>query len=159
MTLTETAVYLKVKKHLKTTGWSLLAGQPPSGTDHLPVIEIKDDFTSGNGSKGSFKPDLVAWKNDVLVFIELKPMFNAPDQVKVENVLNSPLRIEALWEDLVQRRTKIATGELLQAKKPQTRVVGGLGYGGVQGEHPHLWTFLVKGDVVVEIPATAPFPE
>ena len=157
MAISETTVYLRVKKHLKSTGWSLLAGQPPSGTDHLPVIEIKDDFESGNGSKGSFKPDLVAWKDDILVFIELKPLFNSPDQAKVENVLKSPLRIQALWEDLTQRRVKIDTGELLSSRKTQTRVVGGLGYGGTQGEHPHLWTFLVEGDEVVEIPATRSF--
>lgn len=154
MSLSETTVYLKVKKHLKSSGWSVLAGQPPSGTDHLPVIEIKDDFESGNGSKGSFKPDLVAWKDDILVFIELKPIFNAPDQAKVENVLNSPRRIQALWEDLNQRRVKINTGELLSTRMTQTRVVGGLGYGGTQVDHPHLWTFLVEGDEVVEIPAT-----
>lgn len=157
--LSETSVYLKVKRHLKNNGWSLLAGQPPSGTDHLPVIEIKDEVESGNGSKGSFKPDLVAWKNDVLVFIELKPIFNAPDQVKVENVLKSTARISALWEDLTQRRVKLANGELLSSRKLQTRVVGGLGYGGTQGEHPHLWTFLVEGEDVVEIPATKSFPE
>ena len=154
MALSETTVYLKVKKHLKTSGWSVLAGQPPSGTDHLPVIEIKDDLKSGNGSKGSFKPDLVAWKDDILVFIELKPIFNPIDQAKVENVLNSPSRIHALWEDLNQRRVKINTGELLSTRMTQTRVVGGLGYGGTQMDHPHLWTFLVEGDGVVEIPAT-----
>lgn len=157
--ISETSVYLRVKKHLKNNGWSVLAGQPPSGTDHLPVIEIKDDLELGNGSKGSFKPDLVAWKENLLIFIELKPTFNAQDQEKVESVLLSQIRQVALWEELIQRRAKTADGALLSDKRGQSQVVGGLGYGGPHVKRPHLWTFLVEGEKVREIPAAEPFPQ
>jgi hypothetical protein len=90
--LNETQVYISVKNYLLEKGWHVIGGQPPSGTDHLPVIEIRDPTYKGKGSKGSYKPDLIAWHNSKLVIIELKPSFNQPDRAKVNGVLESPER-------------------------------------------------------------------
>jgi hypothetical protein len=70
--LNETQVFILVRKHLLENDWQVIGGQPPSGTDHLPVIEIRDPMHKGNGSKGSYKPDLIAWYESKLVIIELK---------------------------------------------------------------------------------------
>jgi hypothetical protein len=51
--LDENTLYEKVKNYLKTTGWIILGGQPARGTNHLPVIEVKD--SPSRGSKGSKK--------------------------------------------------------------------------------------------------------
>lgn len=152
--ISETRVYVLVKQYLIRTYWSVLAGQPPSGTDHLPVVEIKDSSLSGNGSKGSFKPDLIAWKEEKLLFVELKPIFSIGDQIKVEGVLNSPERIDSLWEELIQRNLLVSGGARIDSIRERTQVVGGLGYAGQAVEHPHLWRFLVEGNSVHETPAT-----
>ena len=39
--LSEEEVYNGAKRILKNNNYTLLAGQPPRGVDHLPVVEIK----------------------------------------------------------------------------------------------------------------------
>lgn len=51
--LDKNTLHEKVKNYLKTTGWIILGGQPARGTNHLPVIEVKD--SPSRGSKGSKK--------------------------------------------------------------------------------------------------------
>ena len=99
--LQEEEVYLGSKNYLIKCGFDVLAGQPPRGVDHLPVIEIKDDFAD-KGSKFSYKPDLVAHKNGVFIIIECKPSFNLGDYIKLKSVLNSPVRMQNFYNELKQ---------------------------------------------------------
>jgi len=39
--MTEDEVYVRAKRLLREQGWDILGGQPPRGTDSLPVIEVK----------------------------------------------------------------------------------------------------------------------
>ena len=71
--LTEEEVYNGTKKILIKNNYTLLGGQPPRGVDHLPVIEIKSGLNREKGSKDSFKPDLVAYRDGILIIIECKP--------------------------------------------------------------------------------------
>jgi hypothetical protein len=148
--LNETQVFISVRNYLLENNWVVIGGQPPSGTDYLPVIEIKDPGFKGKGSKGSYKPDLIAWRESNLFIIELKPSFNRPDRDKVNEVLRSPERISSLWEGLIQRNIILGKFGHISDFQDKTRVVGGLGYGGTKAAHPELWRFFVnKGKVEV----------
>jgi len=152
--LNETQVFILVRKYLVENNWQVIGGQPPSGTDHLPVIEIRDPTYKGNGSKGSYKPDLIAWYESKLVIIELKPSFNKPDRDKVNKVLNSPERIGSLWESLIQRNITLGKFGRISEVQGNSRVVGGLGYGGTRVDHPELWRFFVKDGKVEVTPGS-----
>ena len=148
--INETTVFIAVKNFLLKNDWLVIGGQPPSGTDPLPVIEIRDPMYRGKGSKGSYKPDLIAWHKSTLFVIELKPLFNQPDRDKVNQVLNSPERIRSLWESLIQRNIDLGNSGHISRVQHKSRVVGGLGYGGAKVEHPELWRFFVTdGEVEV----------
>jgi hypothetical protein len=152
--INETSIFISVKSHLLELGWHVLGGQPPSGTDHLPVIEIRDPTHTGKGSKGSYKPDLVAWHDSKLFVIELKPYYDQPDRVKVNGVLDSPERISSLWQSLIQRNISLGEYGTIKDVRESSTLVGGLGYGGSQVEHPELWRFFVKDGKVEVTPGT-----
>jgi hypothetical protein len=146
--LNETLVFLSVKQYLISEGWMLIGGQPPSGTDNLPVIEIRDPTFKGKGSKGSYKPDLIAIQGSNLMIIELKPNFSKLDRVKVNQVLNSRPRLESLWEGILQRNIQIHGRKDQDSFRRECQIVGGLGYGGRRVEHPELWRFFVNNSGV-----------
>ena len=150
----ETKVFISVRKFLLENNWLVIGGQPPSGTDHLPVIEIRDPLHKGKGSKGSYKPDLIAWHEANLIIIELKPTFNQPDRNKVNEVLKSEERIRSLWESLIQRNITLGEHGKISDVKGNSRVVGGVGYGGEKVEHPELWRFFVKDGKVEVTPGS-----
>ena len=152
--LNETEVFILVRSFLLANEWQVIGGQPPSGTDHLPVIEIRDPMHKGKGSKGSYKPDLIAWHESKLAIIELKPSFNQPDREKVNEVLNSPERTKSLWESLIQRNIALGKFGSISEVRSSSRVVGGLGYGGNKVEHPELWRFFVKDQKVEVTPGS-----
>ena len=152
--LNETQIFISVRNYLLENDWQVIGGQPPSGTDHLPVIEIRDLKNKGKGSKGSYKPDLIAWHESNLVIIELKPSFNQPDRDKINEVLNSPERTRSLWESLIQRNISLGKFGNISEVQGNSRVVGGLGYGGTKVEHPELWRFFVKDGKVEVTPGS-----
>lgn len=99
--LTEEEVYNGTKNWLLNNGFSILAGQPPRGVDHLPVIEIKNP-TGEKGSRDAYKPDLVAYKNEVFFIIECKPKYDFGDNNKLHNVLSSHERLFYFYRELQQ---------------------------------------------------------
>jgi hypothetical protein len=103
MMLLEDEVYIGTKKLLEAEGWILLAGQPPDGCNHLPVVEIKSLMREGIGSKYAFKPDLIAVKGTLVLIIECKPDRSKADEEKLRNILNDQKRIEALFNEMQQR--------------------------------------------------------
>lgn len=109
----EDLVYLLTKEALKTAGWTVVAGQPSSGTDHLPVVEIKEPMREGNGSLGAFKPDLIAWHHPWLAIGECKPKFDEGDVSKLRNILSSQRRLDELRKELALRGLPGAEGTLV----------------------------------------------
>ena len=101
MPLTEEEVYNGAKRWLQQNGYTIIAGQPARGVDHLPVIEIK--LPCGDkGSKDAFKPDLVAYKNNLFYIVECKPAYNEGDRQKILSVLNSTNRLNNFYDELAQ---------------------------------------------------------
>lgn len=99
--LSEEEVYNGAKNWLKRNGFTVIAGQPARGIDHLPVIEIKTR-TGDKGSRESYKPDLIALKDGAIYIIECKPAFNLPDYEKIQSVLNDSVRRRNLIFELNQ---------------------------------------------------------
>ena len=150
----ETQVFIAIKDFLIENDWRLLGGQPPSGTDHLPVIEIRDPLFKGKGSKGSFKPDLIAWKDRLLMVLELKPSYSQSDRRKINLVLQSPDRINSLWESLIERNIDLGPEGMVAVARHGSKVVGGLGYGGEPVSHPELWRFHLNNRKVTVTPGS-----
>lgn len=69
----EEQVYVRTKRLLRADGWTLLAGDPPRGTD-VPRLEIKEPggVQSLTKNKNSVVNDLVYCKGGVLLLIECK---------------------------------------------------------------------------------------
>jgi len=110
--MNEEAVYSAAKTWLRLKGWDVIGGQPPSGTDHLPVIEIKNDAVHEKGSRGAYKPDLVALKDATIAFIECKPKYDFDDHHKLESILGSHRRLRSAWNE-IRRRNIEAEGLVL----------------------------------------------
>lgn len=112
--LSEDAVYVGAKKILKRFGWIVIAGQPPSGTDHFPVVEVKSPLRTGIGSIGAFKPDLVAHREGLTMLVECKPTHSEADARKLRLTLGDRQRVDLLYEEIEQRglfrRRKIEIG-------------------------------------------------
>ena len=70
-----------MKEYLSKLEWTIVAGDPPHGTDHIPVFEMHDSDYVGKGSKGSKKIDLLAYKKKYFLLIELKGKY-ADDQTE-----------------------------------------------------------------------------
>jgi hypothetical protein len=127
--LSEEEVYNGAKRILQKNNYILLAGQPPRGVDHLPVVEIKSGTNKEKGSKDSFKPDLVAYKDNIMLIIECKPNFNNNDLQKLHEVLNSNSRVLAFYNELSERGllNKISNG--IKFDEFKKIVFGSLAYG------------------------------
>ena len=99
----EDEVYFYTKEWFKLKGFKIIAGQPPKGSDNIPVLEIKDVNYLDNGSKGSFKPDLVTINSNNIIIIECKPKYDSSDKDKLLSVLFDDNRKFLLYEQLNQR--------------------------------------------------------
>ena len=98
----EDQVYLASKRTLLASRFHVVGGQPPRGSDNIPVIEIKG--SEGRGSQASMKPDLVALGPDgEVLIVECKPNFSPEDEAKLTSILDSLKRIDALSAELRQR--------------------------------------------------------
>lgn len=141
--LNEEEVYNGSKQWLIDNGFAVLAGQPARGVDHLPVIEIKES-TGEKGSKFSYKPDLVAYKDDVFYIIECKPKFNKNDNNKIINILESDARLYSFYTELEQYRLLQKVGYTKHYEEFKKSVQGVLAYSGPKREKTPLHHLIVK---------------
>ncbi len=100
--MSEDEIYVYTKEWLKDKGYIILGGQPPNGSDDFPVVEIKKEKDQDKGSKGSFKPDLVAKNSQEILVIECKPKYDKEDEEKLKQVLIYKKRQQLLIEELSQ---------------------------------------------------------
>jgi hypothetical protein len=101
--MNEQEVYRAAKRWFKEHDFLILGGQPPGGTDHHPVIEIKDEIGNVRGSRSAFKPDLLVCNENFFGIVEIKPDYSQQDHDKLELILNSNLRLANLFEELLSR--------------------------------------------------------
>jgi hypothetical protein len=98
----EEYVFQSIRGALEASGWSMLAGQAARGSTDLPVVQAR--LGSTKGSKGAFKPDLVARKAGYLLVLELKPSFSIADVEKCRELCGNQALIDSLMLDLASRR-------------------------------------------------------
>jgi hypothetical protein len=103
MSKEENVVYQKLKKYLQQQSWIILGGEPPGGTNHIPVIEVRDSLNFEKGSKGSKKIDLVAFKSPFFLLLELKASYSSCDIRKLNNLINYQSGREAFLNALLAK--------------------------------------------------------
>ncbi|VVB57469.1 Uncharacterised protein [uncultured archaeon] len=94
--LNEPEIYVRCKEILRKNGWMLLGGEPPDGTDDIPRIELRDPSNQGIGSKGSRKVDLIGYKQNKILLLELKDHFSAADVSKLDSIVSEERWRQAL---------------------------------------------------------------
>ncbi len=91
----ESYIHVAMRQYLKDNGWLLIAGEFPGGTDdELNVLSIFDPKVARDNSPsprqhsiGEIIPDLVAYKDGVILIIEAKPRYSKSDKEKLEDLL------------------------------------------------------------------------
>ena len=108
MRISEGFVHVSMRQYLKRTGWLLIAGEYPNGSDdELNVLSISDPTVARDNSpdprrhsSGEIIPDLVAYKDGIILIIEAKPNYSLDDKEKLTNLLlNEKDRlVNSLWK-------------------------------------------------------------
>lgn len=88
---TEGHVHLAMRKVLRKTGWTLIAGEYPGGSDHeLYPLNVVDPTVARDQSPdprrhslGELIPDLIALRDRQLLIAEAKVSYNVPDMEKL----------------------------------------------------------------------------
>jgi hypothetical protein len=102
--LEETEIYVRMKGWLHNNHWKIIGGEPPGGTNDIPVIELKNPLYLKKGSKGSKKIDLIAFKQGYFLFLELKPVFSYQDIKKLNEVCGEKKWRISFMKALVERK-------------------------------------------------------
>jgi hypothetical protein len=138
-------LYIALKRFLLLRGARIIGGQPPSGTDHLPVIEIKSSpAATQSGSLDSFKPDLVVSEGNLMFVIEIKPRFSLGDARKLQELMQSEARQKAFWAELSQRNIKNESGAPIDPS--QYSIQPALANGGPVQSRGDIWQFVRADD-------------
>ncbi len=137
----EMDLYIDLKRYLRSQEWELIGGQPPSGTDHLPVLEMKTHVGAMKGSKESYKPDLVAYKTNQLLIVEIKPSYSASDNAKLLTILAEPTRLETLWAEIETRKISSKTDGSLAGLRGKVEVLLALCHLGERPGTGTVWTY------------------
>ena len=114
--MSEDEIYVYTKEWLIDKGYEILGGQPPNGSDDFPVVEIKKERNQDKGSKGSFKPDLIAKNSQEILVVECKPKYDRDDEQKLNQVLANKKRQQLFIEELLQRKLITATEQSFKVK-------------------------------------------
>lgn len=144
MLLTESEVYVGAKAFLQRTGWVILGGQPPDGSNHLPVVEIKEPSRTKLGSQGAYKPDLLAIRHSILLIVECKPDHSETDAAKLREILADEQRIRVLFKEIEQRRLLSRRGLGTPGAEARLGVRGALAHSGTPITQPDLLILLIK---------------
>lgn len=108
MRINESFVHVAMRQFLKRRGWLLIAGEYPNGSDdELNVLSISDPTVARDNSPdprrhsyGEIIPDLIAYKDGVILIIEAKPNYSVEDKEKLNNLLDNEhdRLVSALWK-------------------------------------------------------------
>lgn len=108
--VTETQIYLFLKRFLPEKNWILVGGEPPDGTNSMPRIELKDEHNLSKGSKGSKKIDLLFFKAGYFLLLELKEKYNVSDVDKLNEIAHNEKWRKALIKALEEKKALESKG-------------------------------------------------
>ena len=103
MSLNENKVFQYSKEILENNNYQIIAEDPPSGSGFLPFLEIKEISNTEKGSKGSYKPDIVAANSDEIVVVECKGKFAQRDVEKLIEIKFDENRNLQLYEQFKEK--------------------------------------------------------
>lgn len=94
---TEGHIHLAMRRIMASSGWTLIAGEYPGGSDHeLYPLNVVDPTVARDGSPdprrhslGELIPDLVAIKGRRLAIVEAKVGYSDADRLKLEDLLSN----------------------------------------------------------------------
>lgn len=158
--LNETQIYIALKEYLSDNYWQILGGEPPGGTDHLPVIELKDPINSEKGSKGSKKVDLICFKESYFLLLELKPRYSFSDVSKLNGITSKQEWREAFLKALEDKKVLPLelTGDRSLYTKDSSYLIKAVGYNEHQPLGPEDFvTFLVGNGVNYSLGKDVPY--
>ena len=144
--VSETQIYLVLKKYLPEKGWILIGGEPPDGTNSMPRIELKDDTHLVKGSKGSKKIDLLFFKEGYFLLLELKEMYNFSDVKKLNEIVETEKWRNAFILALKEKRAlelkeiRIDEQEYILSNKKLIRAIA---YSEGTSNHAEFVTFVI----------------
>ena len=137
--LSESEIYVYSKRFLRQSGWTLVGGEPPGGTDSLPRVEAKHPEMQAKGSRGSKKVDIIAHRGGHLLLLELKSSFDRGDVEKLDELVSEEKWRRSLVEALEERnalgRAGVDDPQLPQRLLSGEALVKGLGLGQVPGDY------------------------
>jgi hypothetical protein len=92
----EGSVHVAMRNIVRNSGWTLIAGEYPGGSDHeLYPLNVVDPAIARDNSPdcrrhslGELIPDLIAIKGRDLLIAEAKVSYNLPDQEKLQRLLS-----------------------------------------------------------------------
>ena len=117
--LSETKIYLMLKKWLQKHSWIILGGEPPGGTNAIPVIELKDVEYTNKGSRGSKKIDLVCYKKGYFLLIETKENYSYSDIRKLNEIVGKEKWRRAFTRALKEKRVPFISDPSLFLKESE----------------------------------------
>jgi|SRR3989338_4651262 len=144
--VSETQIYLTLKKYLPEKGWILVGGEPPDGTNSMPRIELKDDTHLAKGSKGSKKIDLLFFKAGYFLLLELKEKYNFSDVKKLNEIVEKEKWRNAFILALKEKRAlelkkiRIDEQEYILSNKKLIRAIA---YSEGKSNHAEFVTFVI----------------
>jgi hypothetical protein len=91
----EDVIHFSVRKNLKKDGWTLIAGEYPNGSDdELHSLRVMDPYLARDNSPdhrrhslNKLVPDLITFKDNEFLIIEMKPKFSKSDEEKLTELL------------------------------------------------------------------------
>lgn len=108
--LSESEIYVYSKRFLRNSGWSLVGGEPPGGSDGLPRVEAKHPEKETKGSGGSKKVDIIAYREGYLLLLELKSTFDRNDVRKLDELVGEHRWRQSLLEACEERNALSRAG-------------------------------------------------
>lgn len=92
----EDVIHFSVRKYLKNVGWTLIAGEYPNGSDdELHSLRIMDPYFARDESPdhrrhslNKLVPDLIAYKDNEFLIVEMKPQYSKADEEKLVELLS-----------------------------------------------------------------------
>ncbi len=141
--MNEGKIYYLLKHFLLEKGWTLLAADPPDGSNNVCRIEIRSKDRVGIGSKGSYKVDLIFLRKNTLFLTELKLAYDQEDINKLNEITTK--RLDDLFGALKERCNL--------DRKEIKRIVKCIGVGSLNNHAlpTDFIGFIVKGENDIEI--------
>jgi hypothetical protein len=122
----EDFVHVAVRRQLVASGWRLVAGQYPRGTEDLPTLYVTDPILARDASPdprrhslNKLVPDLVACCGAQTILIEMKEFYDPADVAKLDALLD--VRRDDLVKALV-RLSEARAGSLCHSPFESTYI-------------------------------------